>query len=71
MTIQDQTQTPSQDAQDLIARHLVEALKDLHRNLDRVELWAAALSYFQSPVPDYRPSDQNLLPTREQPQADR
>jgi hypothetical protein len=41
MTIQDQARRPAQDVQDLIARRLVEALDDLHRDLDRVELWTA------------------------------
>jgi hypothetical protein len=71
MTTQDQAQRPAHDVQDLIARCLVEALDDLHRDLDRVELWTAALSSFQTPVPEYRPNDQNLLPTREQLQARR
>ncbi len=36
----------------------------LNEDLDKVELWTAALGYFQTPVPDYRPGDQYLLPVR-------
>jgi hypothetical protein len=36
----------------------------LHEDLDRVELWTAALGYFQSPVPEYRPNDRYLLPVK-------
>jgi hypothetical protein len=48
---------------DLIVRNLVEALNRLHDDLDRVELWTAALSSFQQPAPDYRPGGDYLLPT--------
>jgi len=52
-----------EQAQDTIVRNLIEALESLHQDLDRVELWTAALSSFQHPVPEYRPGDQHLLPT--------
>jgi hypothetical protein len=48
-------------AEDMIVRNLVEALERLHEDLDRVELWTAALGCFQQPVPGYRPGDQYLL----------
>jgi hypothetical protein len=48
-------------AEGKIVRNLVEALERLHEDLDRVELWTAALNGFRSPVPDYMPSDQHLL----------
>ncbi len=54
-------------AEDLIVRNLIEALERLREDLDRMELWAAALGSFQHPVPDYRPGDQHLL----EPQARR
>jgi len=50
-------------ARDVIVRNLIEALIRLHDDLDRVELWAAALSTFQRPPPDYRPHATHLLPT--------
>jgi hypothetical protein len=51
-----------EQAEDQIVRNLIEALELLHKDLDKVELWTAALGYFQRPVPDYRPGDQCLLP---------
>ena len=48
-------------AEDTIVRNLIEALERLREDLDRVELWAAALGSFQHPVPDYQPGDQHLL----------
>ena len=52
-----------EQAEDMIVRNLIEALERLHEDLDRVELWTAALGCFQRPVPDYRAGDQYLLPT--------
>jgi hypothetical protein len=49
-------------AEETIVQNLVQALQQLHRDLDKVELWAAALGTFQSPVPEYQPSSQHLLP---------
>jgi hypothetical protein len=48
-------------AADAIVRNLIEALERLRTDLDRMELWAAALDRFQRPVPDYQPTDQHLL----------
>jgi hypothetical protein len=48
-------------AADAIVRNLIEALERLRQDLDRMELWAAALERFQRPIPDYRPGDQHLL----------
>jgi hypothetical protein len=45
-------------------RHLTEALERLHEDLDRVELWTAALGHFQAPVPEYRHDDRFLLPMK-------
>jgi len=58
-------------AEDLIVRNLIEALERLQEDLDRVELWTTALGSFHRPVPDYRPSDQHLLPDRKPQQAGR
>jgi hypothetical protein len=56
-------------AADAIVRNLIEALERLRDDLDRMELWAAALDRFQHPVPDYRPGDQYLLdPDPKRPQ---
>jgi hypothetical protein len=51
-------------AEDTIVRNLMEALNRLHDDLDRVELWTAALSDFQKPVPDYTSENKYLLPHR-------
>jgi hypothetical protein len=48
-------------AADAIVRNLIEALERLRTDLDRMELWAAALDRFQRPIPDYRATDQHLL----------
>jgi hypothetical protein len=48
-------------AADAIVRNLIEALVRLRSDLDRMELWAAALDRFQRPIPDYHPTDQDLL----------
>ncbi len=52
-------------AEDAIVRNLIEALERLHEDLNRVELWSAALDHFHHPVPEYRPGDAYLLPHRE------
>jgi hypothetical protein len=54
--------TSSEQPSDLIVRNLIEALNRLHDDLDRVELWTAALRCFQEPTPDYRPGGDHLLP---------
>jgi hypothetical protein len=48
-------------AEDMIVRNLVQALERLREDLDRVELWTAALGCFQRPVPDYEPGNRHLL----------
>jgi hypothetical protein len=55
-------------AEAMIIRNLIEALNRLHDDLDRVELWTAALGSFQHAVPEYRPGGDHLLPT-EKPRA--
>jgi hypothetical protein len=35
----------------------IEVLDDLDDDLDRVELWTAALSCFQHPAPEYQPGN--------------
>jgi hypothetical protein len=51
-------------AEEKIVRNLAQAMERLNEDLDKVELWTAALGYFQTPVPEYRPGDQYLLPAR-------
>jgi hypothetical protein len=52
-----------EQAEEQIVRNLTEALERLHEDLDKVELWTAALGHFQRPIPEYRPGDQYRLPT--------
>jgi hypothetical protein len=52
-------------ASDTIVKNLIEALTRLQDDLDRVELWTAALICFQEPAPDYRPRGDYLLPGRD------
>jgi hypothetical protein len=60
----DRASAMPEAAEDQIVRNLAKALERLHEDLDRVELWTAALNCFQRPVPDYRPGERYLLPTR-------
>ena len=50
--------------EDAIVRNLIDALQRLHDDLDRVELWTAALSQVQEPAPEYEPGREYLLPTK-------
>jgi hypothetical protein len=54
----------TEQAEDRIIRNLIQALGRLHDDLDRVELWTAALSSFQDAAPEYRPGKEHLLPMR-------
>jgi hypothetical protein len=50
---------------DTVITNLVEALNRLQDDLDRVELWTAALISFQEPAPDYNPGRDYVLPPRD------
>ena len=50
-------------AEDVIIRNLLESLERLRGDLDRMELWAAALGCFQQPAPDYELNERHLLKT--------
>ena len=52
-------------ADDVIISNLTSALARLHDDLDRVELWTAALACFNQPPPDYTPTNDYLLPPHE------
>jgi hypothetical protein len=51
----------AEPAEDTIVENLIESLERLRQDLDKVELWAAALGHFQRPVPEYEPSDRYIL----------
>jgi hypothetical protein len=59
----DGTTMKLQQAEDVIVHNLIDALSQLHSDLDRIELWTAALDCFQRPAPDYQASDDYLLPS--------
>lgn len=48
-------------AEDTIVHNLIDALEQLRHDLDKVELWAGALGSFQTPAPEYQPTDHYLL----------
>jgi hypothetical protein len=48
-------------AEDMIIRNLFESLERLRGDLDRMELWVAALGCFHEPAPEYTPNDGHLL----------
>jgi hypothetical protein len=54
-----------------ISRRLREALARLDKDVAMIEIWAGALSAFNEPIPDYEPSNDNLLPawSREEERA--
>ncbi len=54
-------------AEDKIVDNLLEALEQLQLDLDKVELWAAALGHFQAPVPEYQPNNKYLLSPLQKP----
>jgi hypothetical protein len=56
--------TMADAASDIVVKNLIEALTRLQDDLDRVEIWTAALICFQEPVPDYLPGGDFLLPHR-------
>jgi hypothetical protein len=57
----------TEHAEDMIVRNLMKALDRLRDDLDRVELWTAALGDFQKPVPEYQPRNEYLLPIGKSP----
>ena len=58
-------------AEDTIVHNLIEALERLRQDLDRVELWTAALGCFQRPVPEYEPNNRYLLSSKSSAKSDR
>jgi hypothetical protein len=58
--------TVPETAEDLVVRNLIEALNRIHADLERIELWTAALACFHEAVPQYQPSSDYLLLPRKQ-----
>jgi hypothetical protein len=57
------------DAREMVARHLLEAIERVRRDVEKVEFWADAVSGFAQPVPDYEPGQVNVWVPREQASA--
>lgn len=63
MSVAEQGATSmSVEVEELVTRNLIQALERLHEDLDRVELWTAALSCFIRPAPDYDAGEHHRLP---------
>jgi hypothetical protein len=45
-----------------IAQNLRHAVDRLHRDIEKVEIWAGALSAFLQPIPDYELPHEYVLP---------
>jgi hypothetical protein len=61
----------SEPAEDVIVHNLIDALERLRDDLDKVELWAAALGHFQHAVPDYEPGSAYMLSAESPPEPPR
>jgi len=48
-----------------IKRRLYEALDRLQKDITSIEILAGALTGFTQPIPDYEPTNANLLRSRE------
>jgi hypothetical protein len=58
-------------AEETIVHNLIDALERLRQDLDRVELWTAALGCFQKPVPAYEPNNRYLLSVKSESERPR
>jgi hypothetical protein len=54
------------DAREMVARHLIEAIERVRQDVEKVEFWADAITGFAQPVPDYEPGQVNVWVPREQ-----
>jgi len=61
----------SEPAEDLIVHNLIDALDRLRDDLNKVELWAAALGHFQHAVPDYEAGSAYMLAASSPPEPPR
>ena len=50
--------------EEVVVPNLIEVLNKLDDDLDRIELWTAALSCFQHPAPEYQPDNDYRLPVK-------
>ena len=61
----------SEPSQETIAQHLYEAVARLQKDIELVEVWAAALSCFAQPIPEYEPDDRHRLGQKMEPRKAR
>ncbi len=47
--------TKTKTLQDDLTRHLTDSVEGLHKQAERVEFWASAVTGFAQPVPAYEP----------------
>ena len=53
---------PQDPARERINQHLQDAIRGVREQLQRVELWAAALEGFSRPIPNAEPLARHRLP---------
>jgi hypothetical protein len=66
MTHRQTTIAVPETAEDLVVRNLIETLNRIHADLERIELFMAALACFQEAVPQYEPGGDYRLPPGKQ-----
>lgn len=50
----------TESAMDRARRELIRALDTTRADLDRIEIWTAAMNAFSRPIPDYEPVFRNM-----------
>jgi hypothetical protein len=50
-----------------VTRHLQEAIARMHKEMRAVEIWAAALTGFNQPIPEYEPALRYLVRSGDDP----
>ena len=64
-----QNRHESSGATDAIGNRLQTAIDQMRKDMERVEIWSAALVAFLQPVPEMAPRNDNLLPADSEPPA--
>jgi hypothetical protein len=54
------------DARDAVARHLLDAVERVRKDVEAVEFWADAFEGFSRPVPSYEPDQTRVWVPGEQ-----
>jgi hypothetical protein len=53
-------QAMTQTVQEALARQLCDSVDSLHKQVEKVEFWASALTGFTQPVPEYNPETSSV-----------